>query len=290
MSESSVRFKGVNGDLLLSLDWAEPLDVLLDQLETQLKSSEGFFAGSRVILELSPRALTLAELQTFQELLTRYDMVLHSLRGALPDERLPAPEPAIAARPPVAPRAAAPESEPAAGLEMEDASEVDYRSIARGRAASRVARLNARTPSGDSRGQARTLLIKRTLRSGQVLNYAGSIIVVGDVNPGAEVIAGHDIVVWGSLRGTACAGVAGDPQSSIYALHMAPSQLRIADHITRSPRESLLASENHEPQPEVARIENDTIVVESWPAKKGPAATVLSKVSGSDASEKHSKE
>lgn len=287
MSDSSVRFKGVNGDLLLSMDWAEPLDVLLDQLETQLKSSDSFFTGSKVVLELSTRALTLAELQTFQEMLSRHGMVLHALRGALPDDRAPAvADLAVTPRSTAALREApAPEPDSA----MDEPSEIVSNGAVRGRSVPRVARMNARVPASEARAQARTMLVKRTLRSGQVLNYAGSIIVIGDVNPGAEVVAGHDIVVWGSLRGTACAGVAGDPQSSIYALHMAPSQLRITDYITRSPRESLVTSDGHDPQPEVARIESDTIVVEPWPTKKGPMATMLSKVTDLDVAEKPSK-
>lgn len=289
MSDSSVRFKGVNGDLLLSLDWAEPVEVLLEQLDVQLKSSDNFFHGSRVILELGAKALELTDLQTFQDLLARYGMMLHSLRGALPEEAVSsALEPSVASRTLGTLRVPT-DQESASEQVLAETTEATTRGLSRARTAARVLRMNARAPSSDARGQAKTLLVKRTLRSGQVLNYAGSIILIGDVNPGAEVVAGHDIVVWGSLRGMACAGGSGDAQAGIYALHMAPSQLRIADYITRSPRESLLAADGHDLQPEVARIEGETIVVEPWHTKKALPAKVLSKVSDVDISEKDSK-
>src|SRR5712692_203915 len=118
MSESSVRFKGVNGDLLLSPDWTVPLDALLEQLDAQLKSSDNFFAGSKVILELSTRALTLAELQSFQDVLARYGMALHSLRGALPEESMTSVAPAPPARPPATVRQTDTEIDPAAEPEI----------------------------------------------------------------------------------------------------------------------------------------------------------------------------
>src|SRR5262249_6101987 len=109
MLDSSVQFKGVNGDLLLSLDWAEPLDSLLEQLDAQLKESDNFFSGSKVILELGAKTLTLADVQSFQDVLTRYGLVLHALRGVAPEGKAAAVvEPSISARAPVTRRRAAP--------------------------------------------------------------------------------------------------------------------------------------------------------------------------------------
>ncbi|MDQ2873260.1 MAG: septum site-determining protein MinC, partial [Candidatus Eremiobacteraeota bacterium] len=53
-------------------------------------------------------------------------------------------------------------------------------------------------------------------------------VVVGDVNPGAELVASGDIVVFGTLRGVAHAGAQGDANAKVYALELAPTQLRIA--------------------------------------------------------------
>ena len=70
---------------------------------------------------------------------------------------------------------------------------------------------------------------KGTLRSGQVLESEGSVVILGDVNPGAKVIAVGNVIVLGALKGTACAGITG----FIAALEMEPTQLRIADAIGR---------------------------------------------------------
>jgi septum site-determining protein MinC len=69
------------------------------------------------------------------------------------------------------------------------------------------------------------------LRGGQTLQQLGSIVVVGDVNPGAELVATGDIVVFGALRGTAHAGAQGDASARVFALELAATQLRIATYI-----------------------------------------------------------
>ncbi|MCI8567255.1 MAG: septum site-determining protein MinC [Lachnospiraceae bacterium] len=74
---------------------------------------------------------------------------------------------------------------------------------------------------------------KGTLRSGQVLESEGSVVILGDVNPGAKVMAVGNIIVLGALKGTACAGLTGSRSNFIAALEMEPMQLRIADAIGR---------------------------------------------------------
>lgn len=79
-----------------------------------------------------------------------------------------------------------------------------------------------------------TLYHRGTLRGGRALHQFGTIVVVGDVNPGAELVASGDIVVFGALRGTAHAGAQGDAAARVYALDLAPTQLRIATLIASS--------------------------------------------------------
>lgn len=74
---------------------------------------------------------------------------------------------------------------------------------------------------------------KGTLRSGQLLESEGSVTILGDVNPGAKVIAIGNIIVLGALKGTACAGITGNAKAFIAALEMDPMQLRIADVLGR---------------------------------------------------------
>ena len=86
------------------------------------------------------------------------------------------------------------------------------------------------------------------------------MVVVGDVNPGAEIIAGSSIFVWGSLRGAAYAGVPDRTEAVIAALHLAPIQLRIAAYIARPPEAQSSAATT----PQLARVDRSSIVVEGW--------------------------
>ena len=102
-----------------------------------------------------------------------------------------------------------------------------------------------------------TILFRGTLRSGQRIWHGGNILIIGDVNPGAEVVATGHVVVMGTLRGVAHAGVEGDVNAEIIALNLRPIQLRIAGYIGRSPDLKLEASN----APEVARVEDGNIVI-----------------------------
>lgn len=77
--------------------------------------------------------------------------------------------------------------------------------------------------------------IHRIVRSGQVLEVTGDLLLIGDVNPGGMVVSTGDVYIMGNLRGTAHAGANGDRQAVIAAAYMKPSQLRIADYISRAP-------------------------------------------------------
>ncbi|MFN8658710.1 MAG: septum site-determining protein MinC [Candidatus Obscuribacterales bacterium] len=96
------------------------------------------------------------------------------------------------------------------------------------------------------------LYLHQTLRSGQTVNHKGNLVIVGDVNNGAEVIAEGDILVWGALRGIAHAGSSGNEQAEIRALKLAPLQLRIAQCIARAPDRKNYKTST--PGPEMARI------------------------------------
>jgi septum site-determining protein MinC len=74
-----------------------------------------------------------------------------------------------------------------------------------------------------------------TVRSGQRIEHDGDIMIIGDVNPGGQVLATGDIYVMGTMRGTAHAGYAGNNQAVIAAVYFQPTQLRIGNVISRSP-------------------------------------------------------
>lgn len=80
-----------------------------------------------------------------------------------------------------------------------------------------------------------TLYLRKTIRSGQSISSDGNIIVIGDVNPGAEIIAKGDITVWGILGGIAHAGSDGNSYARIRALKLNPVQIRIGEVFARRP-------------------------------------------------------
>ncbi len=100
-----------------------------------------------------------------------------------------------------------------------------------------------------------TLYHNGTLRGGKSLQQLGNIVIAGDVNPGAELVASGDILVFGALRGTAHAGAQGDHKARVFALELAPTQMRIAEFIAadeagRTPSE-----------PEVAFVKDGRIAI-----------------------------
>lgn len=106
--------------------------------------------------------------------------------------------------------------------------------------------------------QSEAVIINRTLRSGQIVKHQGNIVIVGDVNPGAEIIAGGDVIVFGRLRGVVHAGAGGRRKSQVAALQLNPTQLRIASLIARSPDDGA----DTRLQAERAYIKEDQIMVE----------------------------
>ncbi len=104
------------------------------------------------------------------------------------------------------------------------------------------------------------LLVRATLRSGQLIQYKGDVVIVGDVNPGAHIKAGGSVIIMGSMRGIVQAGANGDYGAFIVAYKMQPTQLRIGDIITRSP-DGLGSKYNN---PEIAMVKQGMIVVEPY--------------------------
>lgn len=106
--------------------------------------------------------------------------------------------------------------------------------------------------------EGRTKFLRKTIRGGQVVNYPGNIVIIGDVNAGSEIYVGGNIIVFGTLRGYAHAGFGGNSKAIVAAISLEPEMLQIADLVTRSP-------DNMKPQyPEVAKIRGNIIIVEPY--------------------------
>ena len=99
-------------------------------------------------------------------------------------------------------------------------------------------------------------------RSGQMMEFDTGVIIIGDINPGAKVLARGSIVILGALKGEAEAGVGGNDDAFIIALDMNPIQLRIGSKIARCADNSVIVSKSKCLSPQVAFVENDNICLE----------------------------
>ena len=105
------------------------------------------------------------------------------------------------------------------------------------------------------------VLVQRTLRSGFKVSYQGHVVVIGDVNPGAEIVAGGSVVVWGRLRGSVHAGADGEVEACVCALCLEPTQLRIAGQV------AIQAHRHGKSQPEIASLIDGQVFREHWNPK-----------------------
>ncbi|MBU0492984.1 MAG: septum site-determining protein MinC [Chloroflexi bacterium] len=218
----TLTVKGRRDSLLVIADPNAPLERVLADLQTRLDGTPDFFRGARVVLDVGPRSLVPDSLGQILSLLNRYDIILSALLTADPATRDLAQERGLTTTLPLPGPPRRPKS-----------------------------------TNGDKEN--RCLVIKRTLRSGQVVEHAGHVIILGDVNPGAEVRAGGDVFVWGRVRGIIHAGANGNAQTVVCALELAPMQLRIGDIVARPPDEHARPA-----RPEVARVGPEGIIVEVW--------------------------
>jgi len=232
-TDSSITIKGIRDGLMVTMGDG-PLAALREELAGRLAEQGRFFRGGRVALVGGERELTPAELTEIGELFTRHGIELWAVLSEHPITQIAARELELGTR------------LPGSGADL----------------AGGERRPEPETPSPAPPPHAAEggLLVRGALRSGRVVESLGHVVVIGDVNPGAEIVAGGDVVVWGKLRGLVHAGAYGDRQAVVCALEMIPTQLRIADIITVSPA----SPRDAEPVPEMASIKHGQIVAESW--------------------------
>lgn len=221
--DTSLNIKGIQQGLLISLpdgDWSAVSAELLAAIHERGE----FFRGARVALQIGERELTAVELGRLRDALSDEDVALWAV---LSDSEMT--------------------SRTAADLGLET------RLAQTAREADEDAEPFDTALPGEE-----AVLVKQTLRSGHSIRYHGHVVILGDVNPGAEIIAGGHVLVWGKLRGTVHAGAAGDYDAMVCALDLAPTQLRIANQISISPKKKGQA------RPERAYIKEDQIIAEPW--------------------------
>jgi septum site-determining protein MinC len=218
---TSVSIKGTRDGLLVTLGGGG-LARALAELEERLNGTASFFKGAWVALAVGQWELSIEEIGRIKALLAQNEVVLGMVISEAPVTRAAARHLGLETK-----RSFQPKPRPEWRAEEEFSEGV---------------------------------LVRCTLRSGQIIRHPGHVVVIGDVNAGAEVIAGGDIIIWGRLRGTVHAGAMGDDQATVCALDLAPTQLRIGKHIARPPEGKLRLRTI----PEVASVQEGRIIVKAW--------------------------
>jgi len=228
-----IAIKGTRSGLLLTLEPETPFIELLDALADRLAEAPTFFRGASLTVDTSRRSLRTTERIQLEKLLEHYQMSVASLEKAT--------EPRRAAKTITLPLESPSLQNITGDLSSDQAATRDLRS------------------SDD------TLFLRRTVRSGQAIHHHSNVVVLGDVNPGAEIVAGGDIIVWGVLRGMVHAGYPENDIAVVCSLCLSPVQLRIAHLLSRPPE-----GVETQPRPEVATIRQGQIVVETWVSGRPP--------------------
>jgi septum site-determining protein MinC len=230
-----MKLKGVRDDLELTLagaNWAEMIADLTSQLERPRSATDHPDASFWLEAAESPPSLT--ELERMFWLLA-----MHNLRLEGWTEGTGFPRPGSESTETDASGASSTENAP-------------YESSLDGRAEG-----DFQDPR-ENRNEA--AFLAQTLRSGEMIHHDGTVVVLGDVNPGAVVVAEGNVIVWGRLRGVVHAGASGNSKAVVGALELAPSELRIGGHIARAPDVNGSLSGGAE----LARVRNGRIVIEDW--------------------------
>ena len=229
---SQIGIKGIREGLLMTVPDRGSFADLLGLLESELAQKQTFLQGSRVALQVGYRRLGKDNLRDLQTLFEQNQLELWAVLAEDAAARAAARELALATR--------------------LSGSQTDLD----GNLLTAVPQPESVVPAAPMQGG---LVLKETLRSGRSINHEGHVVILGDVNTGAEIVAGGDVIVWGRLRGLVHAGAFGDDTAVICALELNPTQLRIADQIAISPDEK-----RGRTIPEQVAIRNGQIVAEMW--------------------------
>lgn len=214
--------KGGRDGVAIIIDEAANIELALAELKAKLSDAGNFFRGAAFRLDAGRRRLTESERDAISAIVKEFGI---EIRDPLERRR------------------------------VDDLPEEPMERPATPSLRLGVKRRGEEMPSDEA-----TLYLRRTLRSGQRVDYQGNVVIMGDVNAGAMVTCTGDIIVLGSLRGLAHAGAEGNEKAIVMAFRLEPTQLRIAHHISRAPDEAGPRPDG----PEVARVKNDMILIEAY--------------------------
>lgn len=225
-SQSLVQIKGLRDGLLVSLGnaaWDELRAALMEQIEAR----QSFFQGARVAIDVGSQIFRVNELSELRDTLSERGINLWAVVSESPTTEKTAQLLGLATR------------------------------ISKPRPQEMT-----RPPAEAAGGEGAAKWISRTLRSGTRIEFPGHIAILGDVNPGAEVIADGSILVWGRVRGVVHAGANGDLSAVVCGLDLSAGQIRIAGAAT------VPSERGGEVRPEKISLKDGVLQVEPWQANQ----------------------
>ncbi len=264
---SPVTLRGIGAQLLVELDKDAPFEQLRDEVRRIFGETPGRFKGTTARLAFGARELSLFDLRRLVHLLKdEHDVIVAGIQ-ITPESLHRWSEVELKLKVYLSELEADDEAslededtvEPAEAAEAAPVAELVPPPIELRPAAAPEA-----APPPDLAGAHRMLPVERTVRSGTTIRFPGDIVVYGDINAGAVVVATGNILVLGRLSGLAHAGADGDERAVVIGFDLRPTQVRIGKKIAIAPDRNDSPARAKSPLPEIAWVSGDTIVIEEY--------------------------
>ena len=251
-----VQVSGRGSNVDFTIDDTEAIDRVIRGLREYLVDNQGLWSSGAITVNVGRRMLSRSELSQIKHVLqaesgltvTRFWCSPEDLEQSQGEKGGEKDGAAILDSPPAEPILPRQPVQPPA----EQPDEIMT-------AAPAVAEPQKKTSSSRGR-QADALFIKTTCRSGESIYHSGDVVVLADVNPGAEIVADGDVVVFGRLRGVAHAGARGDTKATIIAHQLAAPRLQIGPYIGL-PSTADQRAKSTESGPQIAYVRRRSIYV-----------------------------
>ena len=250
-------------DVAFVIDENAPFDVVAAELKDYLAKQSGLWSKGDITMNVGQRMLVREELAQLKSIIEA-NSGLRVTRFWFSPESLDNGELKIEAKPPMTIAPAKPTAQPPAHNEIvlpEAQPETSDASISA--IGSFIESLKSRQNKNGTRNRNITeaLFIKSTFRSGESLHHHGDVVVLADVNPGAEICADGDIVVVGSLKGWVHAGASGDNKAVIIALELPSSRFQIGKYTGVAPVNARRQPKSSASGPRIAYVRSRSIHV-----------------------------